>query len=59
VERQARKLTQRGLAQEARLSVTYVGEVERGERMVSLDTIARLATALSLTSAELLARARL
>ncbi len=59
VERIERRLTQRELARAARLSVTYVGEVERGERDVSLDTVARLATALDLTAADLLARARL
>ena len=41
-ERQARKLTQQDLAFAAGLSLTYVGEVERGQRMVSLDTVQRL-----------------
>lgn len=58
-ERIARKLTQQQLAFESGLSLTYVGEIERGQRMVSLDTIVRLATALHLSVAELLARAKL
>lgn len=58
-ERLARQLTQQQLAFEAGLSLTYVGEIERGQRMVSLDTIMRMATALKLTGAELLGRAQL
>ena len=58
-ERLARGLTQQELAFEAGLSLTYIGEIERGQRMVSLDTVQRLATALEITGAELLARAEL
>jgi transcriptional regulator with XRE-family HTH domain len=58
-ERTARKLTQQSLAFEAGLSLTYIGEIERGQRMVSLDTLVRLATALNLSAAELLAKAKL
>ena len=56
-ERQARKLTQRQLAFEAELSLTYIGEIERGQRMVSIDTLQRVARAIDLTAAELLAKA--
>ena len=56
-ERQARKLTQQELAFEADLSLTYIGEIERGQRMVSLDTLQRVARALHLTVAQLLAKA--
>ena len=56
-ERRAKKLTQQELAFEAELSLTYVGEIERGQRMVSLDTVQRLARALHLTAAQLLAKA--
>jgi len=56
-ERQARTLTQQELAFEAGLSLTYVGEIERGQRMISVDTLQRVARALDLTGAELLARA--
>ena len=58
-ERKARNLTQQQLAFEAQLSLTYIGEVERGERMVSLDTVLRVAGALKLTAAEFLAKAKL
>ena len=47
------------LAFEAQLSLTYVGEIERGQRMVSLDTVVRVATALKLTPAELLSKAEI
>lgn len=57
-ERKARNLTQEKLAFAAGLSLTYIGEIERGQRMISLDTLQRLAGALELTSAELLARAK-
>jgi len=56
-ERHARKLTQQELAFEAELSLTYIGEIERGQRMVSLDTLQRVARALHLTAAQLLAKA--
>ncbi|MES2697550.1 MAG: helix-turn-helix transcriptional regulator [Verrucomicrobiota bacterium] len=58
-ERKARQLTQQELAFESGLSLTYVGEIERGKRMITLDTLQRVASAKNLTSAELLARARL
>ncbi len=58
-ERKARQLTQQQLAFESSLSLTYVGEIERGQRMVSLDTLQRLATALKMTAAELLNRAKI
>lgn len=58
-ERTARKLTQQELAFEAELSLTYIGEIERGERMVSLDTLLRLARALKLQAADLLNKAKL
>jgi transcriptional regulator with XRE-family HTH domain len=59
LERQARQLTQQALAFDAGLSLTYVGEIERGQRMVSLDTLERVASALGLTGAQLLAKAGL
>jgi transcriptional regulator with XRE-family HTH domain len=58
-ERKTRNLTQQELAFGADLSLTYVGEIERGERMISLDTLLRLATALNLTAAQILAKANL
>jgi transcriptional regulator with XRE-family HTH domain len=58
-ERTARNMTQQQLAFQAQLSLTYVGEIERGERMVSLDTLKRIASGLNLSGAELLAKAGL
>lgn len=58
-ERLARRLTQQQLAFEAELSLTYVGEIERGQRMVSLDTLMRIAGALQLSGAQLLNKAQL
>jgi transcriptional regulator with XRE-family HTH domain len=57
IERQARKLTQQELAFEAELSLTYIGEIERGQRMISVDTLLRVARALNLTAAQLLGKA--
>jgi transcriptional regulator with XRE-family HTH domain len=58
-ERKAHHLTQQQLAFEASLSLTYIGEIERGQRMVSLDTLQRIAAAFHLSAAELLARAKI
>ena len=58
-ERQARKMTQQQLAFAAELSLTYVGEIERGQRMVSVDTLQRLAHALELSAAQLLTKAEI
>lgn len=58
-ERQARKLTQQQLAFEAELSLTYIGEIERGQRMISLDTLKRIASALGMSGAQLLEKAGL
>ncbi|MBU1442761.1 MAG: helix-turn-helix domain-containing protein [Gammaproteobacteria bacterium] len=54
-ERAARAISQEQLADLAGLHRTYVGSVERGERNVSLDNIERLARALGLDVAALLA----
>jgi len=58
-ERKARNLSQEQLAAEAGISMTYLGEVERGEKMASLETITRIAAALKMTGAELLMKAAL
>lgn len=52
--RAERGLSQDALAFEAEMNRTYVGGVERGERNVSLDNIARLAKALGIEPWELL-----
>lgn len=58
-ERLARHLTQQQLAFDAELSLTYIGEIERGQRMISLDTLRRLAAALNMSAAELLTKAEI
>lgn len=57
--RVAKSLTQMKLAEKADLTHNYVGEIERGEKLASLETIIRLARALGLKAGELLAKARL
>ncbi|MGB7189860.1 MAG: helix-turn-helix transcriptional regulator [Acidobacteriaceae bacterium] len=48
-------LSQEALVERADLHWTYIGGIERGERNVSLINIVRLARALDLTPARLLA----
>lgn len=55
--RLAQKLTQAQLAEKCGLHRTFVGSVERGERNVALLSLRRIATALRVTPAELLADA--
>jgi transcriptional regulator with XRE-family HTH domain len=56
--RQRRGLSQEALAEVCGLHRTYVGAVERGERNVSLSSIATLAVALGVSVSELLTRRR-
>lgn len=56
-ERKARGLTQRQLSVRAKLTPNYVGEIERGRRMITLLTLRRLAAALQLTTSELVQKA--
>ena len=49
-------MSQEALAARARLNRTYVGDVERGQRNVSLRNMAKLATALNVSLPELLTR---
>lgn len=52
--RQERNLSQEALADLAGLHRTYIGSIERCERNVSIDNIARLAKALGVSLASLL-----
>jgi transcriptional regulator with XRE-family HTH domain len=56
-ERISHRMSQERLARSADISPTYVGEVERGEKIASLEIVVRLARALRLTGAELLRKA--
>jgi transcriptional regulator with XRE-family HTH domain len=51
--RQARKLSQEEFALTCGLHRTYIGSVERGERNVSLENLARIAIALGVELPEL------
>lgn len=55
--RKANGHSQESFADAVGLHRTYVGSVERGERNVSLDNICRIARALDLTAAKLIALA--
>jgi len=54
-KRHALGLSQEALAERAGLHWTYIGGIERGERNVSLINIVRLARALEVTPAKLMA----
>jgi len=53
-ERLRRKLSQESLAAKARLSVSYISMLERGQRAPPLDTLESLAKALSVPPVSLL-----
>jgi transcriptional regulator with XRE-family HTH domain len=53
--RQQRRMTQEKLAFEAEIDLTYVGGIERGKRNPSLLVMARVAEALSVPLAKLIA----
>ena len=52
--REKAHLTQQGLASLAKLSVSYVARLERGEAAAGVDVLAQLAEALEITPGELL-----
>ena len=51
--RKAKKLSQERLGFASRMSGKFIGEVERGEKSISLDSLARLARALGVPLHEL------
>jgi transcriptional regulator with XRE-family HTH domain len=53
----AAALSQEKLAQRAKISRTFAGELERGEKAVTLDVIERLSRALKLSASQLIAMA--
>ena len=52
-------LTQMQVAERADLTLNYTGEIERGEKLASLETVVRLGGALGLSGADLLKKAGL
>lgn len=52
--RAKKKLSQKALAEKVGISVSYVSMLERGQRSPPLETIERMAKALSVTPASLL-----
>lgn len=53
------RLTQMALAEKADLTLNYVGEIERGEKLASIETAAKLGYALGVSGAELMKKAGL
>lgn len=51
--RKKRKMSQVILAEEAGLNRTYIGEIERGEKNMSLNTMSKLAKALKIEITDL------
>ena len=51
--RKERGYSQEGFADECELHRTYIGAIERGERNVAIDNIAKIAKALKISIAEL------
>jgi transcriptional regulator with XRE-family HTH domain len=54
VSRTRRQLTQEGLADAAELHPTYISEIERGKRRISVETLLKIAKALNCSVSELL-----
>lgn len=48
-ERLNRGLTQEELAEKANLSVSFMGQIERGERKLSVDTLAKIGNTLGVS----------
>lgn len=52
--RERKGLTQEGLAFEANLHRAYVGQIERGEKVIGLENLEKIATALKIPLISLL-----
>ena len=52
--RQVKKLTQEQLAELADISASFMGHIERGSRVASLDTLMKICAALGVTPNDLL-----
>ena len=57
--RSEKGISQISLAEKADLTHNYVGEIERAEKLASIETVVRLAKAFGMTGAQLLAQAGL
>ncbi|MFS0864557.1 helix-turn-helix domain-containing protein [Fredinandcohnia sp. 179-A 10B2 NHS] len=55
--RNEKKWSQQKLAEEAGISETYMGEIERAEKSASLDVLVRIANALNIPTSHLLSKA--
>ena len=53
-KRLERNLTQEQLAEKVELSAVYIGQIERGERKMTIDTLVKLANSLNSSIEELL-----
>lgn len=53
VQRNSKKLTQEGLAERSGLHATYIGQLERGEKNATLESIEKIALALNIPLAKL------
>ena len=53
-ERQTLKMTQENFAEKANLSISFLGQIERGERKPSLETVVAIANSLGVTVDQLL-----
>jgi transcriptional regulator with XRE-family HTH domain len=56
--RKSKSMSQEKLAQRAKISRTFAGEIERGEKSMTLDALEGIAKALQVEPFELLRRAR-
>lgn len=57
--REELKLTQADLAEKAGLGSNFIGEIERAEKLASIETVVRIANGLGMTGEKMLGRAKL